>query len=262
MLLTLCGAERAPAGHAAAEPNSLGSHSQRGQQQAGDAYSESVRESGAGGCPSPRGADCPQLVRGRWAGQGAGRLGLGRGARCRHAGWRKAILITTLLVMGVSTFAIGLLPSYEQVGIWSPLLLVLLRCHMALPNRTDLARLAFISSPPPGLRPLVSYRIRNMRRQRPALASMPTRVARARRRCKGSASMPTAAPSLGRPAAGPRHRRAGSVRPACVAAGPAPATAVTRPAFLMPSCWHASRYLYASGSVRFQPREPCRHSAV
>ncbi len=41
---------------------------------------------------------------------------------------RKAILITTLLVMGVSTFAIGLLPSYEQVGIWSPLLLVLLRC--------------------------------------------------------------------------------------------------------------------------------------
>jgi MFS family permease len=41
---------------------------------------------------------------------------------------RKAILITTLLVMGVATFAIGLLPSYEQVGIWAPVLLVLLRC--------------------------------------------------------------------------------------------------------------------------------------
>ncbi len=38
--------------------------------------------------------------------------------------------------------------------------------------------------------PFVSYRTRNMPRQMPALASMPTRVARARRRCSGSASEP------------------------------------------------------------------------
>lgn len=40
---------------------------------------------------------------------------------------RKAMLILTLLVMGVATFLIGLLPGYATVGIWAPLLLLLLR---------------------------------------------------------------------------------------------------------------------------------------
>jgi len=34
---------------------------------------------------------------------------------------RKGVLILTLLIMGVATFLIGLLPTYESVGIWAPL---------------------------------------------------------------------------------------------------------------------------------------------
>jgi MHS family shikimate/dehydroshikimate transporter-like MFS transporter len=40
---------------------------------------------------------------------------------------RKTILITTLAVMGVTTTLIGLLPTYSQIGLWAPALLVLLR---------------------------------------------------------------------------------------------------------------------------------------
>ena len=36
---------------------------------------------------------------------------------------RKALLVTTLLVMGTATVAIGLVPSYETIGIWGAVLL-------------------------------------------------------------------------------------------------------------------------------------------
>lgn len=40
---------------------------------------------------------------------------------------RKATLVAALLTMGVSTVTIGLLPTYEQIGVWAPLLLALCR---------------------------------------------------------------------------------------------------------------------------------------
>src|ERR687890_2238703 len=40
---------------------------------------------------------------------------------------RKAVLVTTLVIMGVATFLIGILPSYEALGILAPIALVVLR---------------------------------------------------------------------------------------------------------------------------------------
>lgn len=40
---------------------------------------------------------------------------------------RKRTLILTLTLMGVSTFLIGTLPSYDSIGVWAPILLVILR---------------------------------------------------------------------------------------------------------------------------------------
>jgi metabolite-proton symporter len=40
---------------------------------------------------------------------------------------RKSMLVITLLIMGVATTLIGLLPSFATIGIWAPILLVALR---------------------------------------------------------------------------------------------------------------------------------------
>jgi len=52
------------------------------------------------------------------------------GIVCGHYGdkvGRKSMLILTLLIMGIATFLIGCLPTYSQIGIWAPILLVVLR---------------------------------------------------------------------------------------------------------------------------------------
>lgn len=43
----------------------------------------------------------------------------------RHG--RKTVLIFCMLLMGIATMCVGLLPTYQQIGIWAPVLLVILR---------------------------------------------------------------------------------------------------------------------------------------
>ena len=40
---------------------------------------------------------------------------------------RKSMLVTTLMLMGIATFLIGCLPTHAQIGVWAPVLLVVLR---------------------------------------------------------------------------------------------------------------------------------------
>ena len=40
---------------------------------------------------------------------------------------RKPMLVATLLLVGVATFLIGLIPTYDQIGVWAPALLVAMR---------------------------------------------------------------------------------------------------------------------------------------
>jgi len=42
---------------------------------------------------------------------------------------RQKVLSTTIIIMAVSTFCIGLIPSYDSIGIWAPILLLL--CKLA-----------------------------------------------------------------------------------------------------------------------------------
>jgi MHS family shikimate/dehydroshikimate transporter-like MFS transporter len=45
---------------------------------------------------------------------------------------RRSMLVLSMLLMGVGTFCVGLLPTYEQIGIWAPLTLTVLRLVQAV----------------------------------------------------------------------------------------------------------------------------------
>lgn len=45
---------------------------------------------------------------------------------------RKSMLVTTLLITGIATFLIGVLPSYDSIGVWAPIVLVGLRFAQGL----------------------------------------------------------------------------------------------------------------------------------
>lgn len=69
---------------------------------------------------------------------------------------RKRILVTSVLMMGVSTFAIGLLPTFATIGIAAPLLLVVLRFlqGFAVGGEWGGAVLMSLEHAPPGRRTL------------------------------------------------------------------------------------------------------------
>ena len=45
---------------------------------------------------------------------------------------RKTMLVITLLIMGTATFLIALVPTYAQIGIWAPILLLVLRVFQGI----------------------------------------------------------------------------------------------------------------------------------
>jgi MFS transporter, MHS family, shikimate and dehydroshikimate transport protein len=64
---------------------------------------------------------------------------------------RKAILVTTLMVMGISTVLIGVLPTSRQIGEWAPVLLLILRLVQGFGAGAEFAGAAILAvefSPP------------------------------------------------------------------------------------------------------------------
>ncbi|PZP26407.1 MFS transporter [Pseudomonas kuykendallii] len=45
---------------------------------------------------------------------------------------RKSMLVMTMMIMGVATFLIGLVPTYDTIGVWAPILLLLLRVFQGI----------------------------------------------------------------------------------------------------------------------------------
>ncbi len=81
------------------------------------------------------------------------------GIFCGHFGdriGRKSMLVMTLLLMGVATFLIGLLPTFEAIGVLAPILLVALRFvqGFAVGGEWGGATLMAVEYAPPGRRGL------------------------------------------------------------------------------------------------------------
>lgn len=71
---------------------------------------------------------------------------------------RKKMLVLTMLLMGAGTTLIGVLPSYASIGIWAPILLVLLRAiqGFAVGGEWGGAALMAVESAPPKWKSLFS----------------------------------------------------------------------------------------------------------
>jgi MFS transporter, MHS family, shikimate and dehydroshikimate transport protein len=69
---------------------------------------------------------------------------------------RKPVLVATLLTMGISTTAIGFLPTYASVGVWAPILLIALRMVQGFGAGGEFAGAILFASEyaPPGRRGL------------------------------------------------------------------------------------------------------------
>ncbi|MBD1227954.1 MFS transporter [Xenorhabdus griffiniae] len=52
---------------------------------------------------------------------------------------RKIVMVTTIMLMGISTTFIGLIPSYAQIGVWAPICLVILRFTQGLGAGAELS---------------------------------------------------------------------------------------------------------------------------
>lgn len=71
---------------------------------------------------------------------------------------RKAMLVATMLAMGLATMLIGVLPGYDMLGVWAPVLLISLRAvqGIALGGELGGAILMAVEHAPPRLRGLFS----------------------------------------------------------------------------------------------------------
>lgn len=69
---------------------------------------------------------------------------------------RKAVLMITFILMGLATTLVGLLPTWNQVGIWAPIMLIVLRVVQGFATGGEFAgaTLLTIESAPPGKRGL------------------------------------------------------------------------------------------------------------